>query len=251
VLRSAAGADLVSLRIACDLDGVLADMDRELVRQAEILFGETVARRRRTDSSEPPPAGSSPGQAAAAAPPPAGLNLTIRQERRLWRHVESIEDFWLTLDEIEPGSVAALAKLAAERRWEIIFLTRRPQTAGRTAQIQTQRWLETKGFPLPSVFVVHGSRGRIADALGLDIVIDDRPENCLDVVVESKARAILIWRDDEQLLPSAVRRLGIGVVKSVGECLKILTEADSIDDKRDGLVDRLRRLLGLKEPATA
>ena len=65
---------------------------------------------------------------------------------------------------------------------------------------------ESKGFTLPSVFVVQGSRGRIAAALGLDIVVDDRPENCLDVVVDSKARAILVWREDEKLLPSAARR---------------------------------------------
>ena len=33
------------LRIAFDLDGVLADMDSELVRRAERLFGEALTRR--------------------------------------------------------------------------------------------------------------------------------------------------------------------------------------------------------------
>ncbi len=37
--------------------------------------------------------------------------------------------------------------------------------SGATPQVQTQRWLESKGFRLPSVFVVQGSRGRIAAAL--------------------------------------------------------------------------------------
>src|SRR5439155_16592344 len=106
--------------------------------------------------------------------------------------------------------IGRLASLAAERRWEIIFLTRRPESAGATAQVQTQRWLQSKGFTLPSVFVVHGSRGRIAAALDLDVVIDDRPENCLDVVVDSKARALLVWREDVSQLPAAARRLGIG-----------------------------------------
>ena len=123
--------------------------------------------------------------------------------------------------------------------------------AGATAQLQSQRWLESKGFTLPSVFVVQGSRGRIAAALHLDLVVDDRPENCLDVVVDSKARAILIWRDDANQLPAAARRLGIGVVKTLSECLDILTQVDDKDREPPRMIDRMKRLLGLKEPANA
>jgi hypothetical protein len=101
------------------------------------------------------------------------------------------------------------------------------------------------------VFVVQGSRGRIAAALGLDIVVDDRPENCLDVVVDSKARAILVWREDEKQLPSAARRLGIGVVKSVSECLDIISQIDADGRADPGVMARVMRLLGLKEPANA
>jgi hypothetical protein len=184
------------------------------------------------------------------ASPLMKLNLTAREQRRLWKHVESIENFWLTLNELEPGVIHRLATLAAERRWEIIFLTKRPQSVGATAQVQTQRWLEAKGFRLPSVFVVQRSRGRIADSLGLDIVVDDRPENCLDVVVDSKARAILVWREDEKDLPAATRRLGIGVVKSVAECLDILVKVDTPGNEPRGVMDRVKRLLGLKDAAS-
>ena len=176
--------------------------------------------------------------------------MTSRQQRKLWRHVETIENFWETLAELEPGLIKRLAALATERRWEIIFLTKRPQTAGSTAQVQTQQWLRSKGFPLPSVFVVQGSRGRIAASLDLHIVVDDRPENCLDVVIDSKARAILVWREDEKLVPVGTRRLGIGVVKTTGECLDILAEVDSAAAATDrpGVMHRMRRLFGLKEP---
>jgi hypothetical protein len=145
--------------------------------------------------------------------------------------------------------IQRLATLAIDRRWEIIFLTKRPETAGATAQIQSQHWLQSKGFTLPSVFVVQGSRGRIAAALGLDIVIDDRPENCLDVVVDSKARAILVWREDQAQLPAAAQRLGIGVVTSVADCLDILTQVDAATRDEPGVMTRVMRLLGLKEPA--
>ena len=223
-------------------------MDGELTRQAESLFGAAVAR------PLPGPAADAPREPVpqpegAAGAPPLRLNLSARQLRRLWQHVESIENFWQTLSEIEAGAVARLAAAASERRWEIIFLTKRPQSAGYTAQVQSQRWLASKGFSMPSVYVVQGSRGRIAAALDLDIVVDDRAENCLDVVMDSKARAILVWRDDETLLPGAARRLGIGVVKSVGECLDVLTRVDRAETDRQGMVTRLMRLLGRKEPA--
>jgi hypothetical protein len=255
----------VPLRIGFDLDGVLADMETELVRQAEILFGEPMTRRLQARTVEPGPAAlpsetlsdTAPERQVGAespidnVPPLLKLNMTSRQERRLWSHVQSIENFWETLPDHEPGVIQRLAGIAAERRWEVIFLTKRPETVGATAQVQSQRWLQSKGFTLPSVYVVQGSRGRIAAALGLDIVVDDRPENCLDVVVDSKARAILVWREDEKQLPAAARRLGIGVVKSVAECLDILTQVDARPRDQPGVMDRVKRLLGLKEPASA
>jgi hypothetical protein len=244
------------LRIAFDLDGVLADMEAELSRQSEILFGPPPVPVPRQDA----PAGTNADAGAAdeaadgvmdgdTAPRLARLQLSARQVRRLWRHVESIDGFWESLSEIEPGAVARLAALVAERRWEVIFLTKRPETAGATAQVQSQRWLEARGFPLPSVFVVHGSRGRIADSLGLDVVIDDRPENCFDVVVDSRARAILVWRDDENELPAKVKRLDIRVVASVDESLAILSKIDGSNRARPDLVSRLMVRLGFKEQA--
>jgi hypothetical protein len=242
------------LRIAFDLDGVLADMEAELERQSEILFGEPLTRRSReaADAGASPadagdvPAGS-PDAAPDQAPPPTRLNITSRQQRRLWRHVESIDNFWEGLREIEPGAIQRLAAIAIDRRWEVIFLTKRPDTVGATAQVQSQRWLEANGFMLPSVFVVQGSRGRIAAALGLDIVVDDRPENCLDVVTDSKARAILVWRDAEQQVPATAQRLGIGVVPSVTDCLALLTQVES--SNRDDVLSRVMRMLGLKSSA--
>jgi len=243
------------LRIGCDLDGVLADMDAGLLREAEALFGKGVARRLEENAEAPPP-DVEPDDAAASRPeripPPVRLQISSRQERRLWRHIETVENFWEGLAEIEPGVVKKLASLAVERRWEIIFLTKRPESAGATAQVQTQRWLQSKGFALPSVFVVQGSRGRIASALSLDVVIDDRPENCLDVVMDSKrARAILVRRDDSTQLPPAAQRLGIGIVKSVSECLDILTQLDGPDKDEPGVMARVKKLLGLGESASA
>ena len=79
------------------------------------------------------------GEAAGeldSVPPIIRLQMTTRQQRRLWRHVETIENFWETLKEIEPGVIAHLAAVATDRNWEVIFLTNRPATVGRPSQVQ-------------------------------------------------------------------------------------------------------------------
>ena len=103
----------MALRIGFDLDGVLADMESELLRQSKILFGEPMTRRlqeRAADSGDTAaavtvadPAGSS--ETEPEAPAIVQLSLTARQQRRLWQHVESIENFWEGLAEIEPGVI--------------------------------------------------------------------------------------------------------------------------------------------------
>jgi deoxypyrimidine-specific 5' nucleotidase type C protein (NT5C) len=226
------------LRIAFDLDGVLADMESELLRLAQQLFdGALEAPDRAADADAP----------VDPSLPTPRLNISPRQERRLWDHVGSVENFWETLKEIEPGAAARLNASALTRHWDVIFLTKRPPTVGFSAQRQSQRWLQSKGFTLPSVYVVQGSRGRIASALDLDVVVDDRSENCLDVVMDSKSRAILVWRDPNEQLPVAVQRLGIAVVRSVGECLDLLTELDAPGADRPGLFTRVLRAFARKQ----
>lgn len=162
--------------------------------------------------------------------------------RDLWAHLQTIEDFWCSLQEVEPGAVARLAAAGAAHSWEIIFLTQRPATAGATSQIQTQRWLQAHGFDLPSVYVVKGSRGRIAAALELDVVIDDRPANCLDVVTDSTARSLLVWRGDEGSAPDMAGRLRIETVFSIAEAIERLGARRQAPAR---LFERLRNAVGV------
>ena len=243
----------MALRIGFDLDGVLADMEAALIREAQTLFGAAM-----TSPAAPRdhPAHSSmsdimPSDAVDNAPLQHELHLTTKQRRQLWRHVAQIDGFWESLEEIEPGSVARLASLAHERLWEVIFLTRRPTTAGATAQLQSQRWLEAKGFRLPSVYVVTSSRGLIASALTLDIVVDDTPENCVDVASDSRARTIGVFRN--QAVPqSSLKAMGIHIVQSTDECLNLLVDVDSsLEQPTEGALERVMRTLGLKQSSTA
>jgi hypothetical protein len=160
------------------------------------------------------------------------------------RNHESTGDFWARLDEREPRIVAHLAELAAARQWEILFLTK-GDAGSDTAQADAQRWLESKGFALPSVYLARGPRGPIAAALNLDVVIDGSPENCADVAGQSTARAILVWRPEQSVLPDdASRRFDIAT--SVGECLDKLAVHDR-SPRETGWLAWARRLLGSKD----
>jgi FMN phosphatase YigB (HAD superfamily) len=253
------------LRVGFDLDGTVADMHSALRREAVKLFGEEVLRK----AAQKPQlrAGSTIEAPAVAAESAAGslrdrsadpeddtatnqelheLHLNARQQMQLWEHVKKINDFWMTLSELEPGIISRIAKAAADRRWEVIFLTTRPSTAGELVQLQSQRWLESNGFRYPSVYVVQRSRGRIADALHLDAFVDDRPENCLDIAVESKAKVILIWQGDLADVPPGAKRLGVRAVTTIGEAVDLLEQLDDVRNK-PGFVRTLKRAFGSGE----
>jgi hypothetical protein len=237
------------LRIAFDLDGTIADMHASLRLEAERLFGAEALAKAAVEDLQ-----SGNGESDSDAKEPESkkvmqeMHLSAGQQMQLWDHVRTVENFWNGLPEIEPGIVARIAEVRAKRRWEVIFLTTRPPVAGEITQIQSQRWLEAHGFPLPSVFVVQRSRGKIADALHLDAVVDDRPENCLDVAVESKARPILIWPADPKLVPPGAKRLGVRVAASISEALALLEQLDDLQ-KESPVVRGIKKLFGKEAPA--
>ncbi len=240
------------LRIGFDLDGTVADMYSALHVEALKLFGEDVLLKS-ADKKAPPSPDGAEGAAAPDQPDITSalamdeLQLTARQQVQLWDHVKKIKNFWTTLPELEPGIIARIAKAAAEREWEIIFLTTRPTTAGELTQLQSQRWLDQHGFRYPSVMVVQRSRGKIADALQLDAFVDDRPENCLDIAVESKAKVILVWHGHLKDVPAGAKRLGVRPVSTISEAVTLLEQLDDIR-KKPGFLRTIKRALGQDTP---
>jgi hypothetical protein len=236
------------LRVGFDLDGTVADMYSALRREAIKLFGDEVlytpaaaaAPQDAKQEQNPQPKAEDDQTTTLAI---QELHLTARQQNQLWDHVKKIENFWTTLPELEPGIISRIAKAASERRWEVIFLTTRPATQGELVQLQSQRWLEAHGFQYPSVFVVQRSRGKIADALHLDAFVDDRPENCLDIAVESKAKVILVWHGNLGDVPAGARRLGVRPVATISEALGLLEQLDDIR-KQPGLLRSIKKAFG-------
>jgi hypothetical protein len=85
-------------------------------------------------------------------------------------------------------------------------------------------------------------RDAVRTALDLDAVIDDRPENCLDVAIESSARALLVSSKPLDALGPGLAKHHVSVKASTAEALDELVEMDR--EKRGGVVRTIMRLFG-------
>lgn len=209
----------MSLRVGVDLDGVVANF-RSAFESAASEAGVSL--------------------------PGAGLDASItdplssREIRKIWDYVKRTPNWWVRLAPYEPAQIVRLYETARRLRWEVVFVTRRPVTLGDPVQFQSQWWLEQQGFFYPAVLTVPGSRGELANALRLDVLIDDQIHNCVDVISASTAKAVLLLRDrpDASVEDHAVSR-GIGVVGSLEEALDVLDHLHSVLRERRGRLQRL------------
>ena len=206
----------MALRLGIDIDGVLADF-----RNA---FRETARECLRRD------VGSDAGGESS---------LTHVDIDRVWNHIARRPNWWMTLRAYEPGAIADLYALARSHKWEVCFLTKRPASAGDSVQFQTQWWLEQQGFYLPAVITVPGSRGDLANALRLDLAIDDQFVNCAEIIGGGPTKALLMLRDPNPSMRQHAIERGVGVVSTLGETLPILQQLQELLQSQRGKMIRL------------
>jgi hypothetical protein len=208
----------MSIRVGFDVDGVIANFNktfRETATKVEAIAGS----RDRSD--------------------PAARALAADAMKRVWDHISRTAQWWLQLDAYEPEQIERLYRTSRDRRWEVYFMTTRPSSAGETTQFQTQWWLETHGFPLPSVLTVPGSRGDAANALKLDIAVDDRLTNCVDIIAASRAKALLLLRNDDHTVRDQALARGIGVVSTLASAIDAIEQFEEAKRTSSGRLSRL------------
>lgn len=209
----------MSLRIGFDLDGVIADF-----RSAFRAAARSCLRRDIPDT----PTGADTQDALG----PGEID-------RVWQYIAGESNWWMRVQPFEPAEIARLYALARGARWEVFFLTKRPPSAGDTVQFQTQWWLEQHGFYLPAVVTVPGSRGELANALRLDLVVDDQFVNCAEVIAAAGTKAVLMLRQADDMLRQHATARGIGVVQNLAEAIPVLERLHDIVPARRGRLLRL------------
>lgn len=213
----------MSLRLGFDVDGVLADF-RSAFRAAAMQI-------LRVEPDAPDGASSPQGETGLAA----------EDVKRVWNHIARTSNWWMDIEPYEPAQIARLYALTRAAGWEVFFLTKRPQSAGDSVQFQTQWWIERCGFYLPSVLTVPGSRGDVANALRLDIVVDDQLINCVEVVSASPTKALLMQRTPDTAARQHASSRGIGVVATLADALSVMERL------QDVLLHKRGRMLRLSE----
>jgi len=203
------------LRLGIDVDGVVADFRRAFRSLAERELG--------------------------IAPDDAESDLSKSDVERLWRKVGATANWWIDVPAYEPEQIARLYEQSRRGRWEVFFLTSRPPSAGDSVQLQTQVWLERLGFFLPSVLTTPaGARGEVARALRLDLAMDDRMVNCMEIISASNAKAVLVARGrTEAQVRSAAEARGVGVVPTLAQALDAVERLEELLASRRGRLVRL------------
>ncbi len=102
----------------------------------------------------------------------------------VWDDAKNTENFWLNIPVVPilaNGKHVNMMNLNAEH--DLYFITDRFDTVGSSAVRQTLDWLmfHLLAGQSPAGVIVAKHKGPVAAAIGLDVFIDDKPQNCLDV----------------------------------------------------------------------
>ena len=202
-------------------------------------------RSRRESAVSPPTASAGPAGAETAldsTPPLLKLNMTARQQRKLWRHVETIENFWETLSEIEPGVIATAGDDGDGSALGGYF----PDEAS------ADGWSDGAGSvtALAGIQRLSGCPASSSSRV-LAAVLPPRSTSPSSSTIarrtvwtSSSTRKRVRFSSGERARSSCrwtTRRIGIGVVKTTGECLDILEAVDAPHAENPGVMDRVKR----------
>lgn len=156
------------MRIGIDIDGVLANFweayERLFIEVGGDLFGD-----RKWPAQEP-----------QVWDWPYEFGYTKTQTKLVWKKIEENPYFWMELN--------PLAEFEPFREWitdndkdEIYFITDRP---GQYTKLQTECWFGAREIPYATV-LVSSQKGLCAQALNLELYIDDKTENIMAVQIDS------------------------------------------------------------------
>ena len=215
------------LRLGIDVDGVVADFRSAFRALAERELG--------------------------IAPDDVEAELSKTQVERLWKSVGATINWWVDIPAYEPDQIERLYKEARRGRWEVFFMTSRPASAGDTVQLQTQVWLERFGYYLPSVLTAPGgARGELARSLRLDLALDDRVVNCMEIISASNSKALMVMREaGEPSARESAESRGIGVVTTFADALDAIERLEQLLSTRRGRLVRLSEWFQVKKDAAA
>lgn len=166
------------LRLGFDMDGLFVDFNTACIAKMNAMFNVGL----------PPVSDSFPDIYNYDR-----ANLTREQFDTLWAHIQTVETrFWKQLGELPSADLLRdISDMMDGCQVTAYFITTRP---GRNAHAQSMQWLSAHGFRNPTVLIADNepAKGKLAVGLGLHAFIDDKPENCQQVKLQSPATKVFI-----------------------------------------------------------
>jgi hypothetical protein len=204
------------LKLGLDLDGVFANFNDRFMQQILTTIG--------TDRRP------SPDWTPTTWNWMADLGYTKREIEAVWAAVDANPLWWAYLDAL-PDAVHALTEIsfrAAERTIVPVFMTTRHSP---TAHWQSVEWVHARfmGGVAPQVCICANaeSKGLMAKALGLDIVIDDYAPNLLAIKRHAPETRVVLFDQPWNAAPldrAGLRALGYESVSNLVEFLRLIDE---------------------------
>jgi hypothetical protein len=187
-----------SLRLAIDVDGVLANFTEAFVHEVNAIWPGRISRHFQPSQWDWSDAG-----------------MTQDENERVWERIKSKLNFWMELHPYLENVRAVAVHRVLYPEDEIFYVTARVSTAGMPVMHQTQLWLQSCGIGGVGTAVIvseHSDKSDIYQAIGCDASIDDNLEAVIAHRASTKG-AVLLDRPWNQ----SGRLAGIVVVKNLDQ----------------------------------
>lgn len=110
------------------------------------------------------------------------VGMEKKHVNEAWRYIEEHPSWWISLDPLPNGRKdLALLKNLSDEKHDIYFITNRPHKGAKKA---SEIWLRTHSDISNPTVLIAEQKGPIAKGLRLTHFIDDRPDNCTDVLTK-------------------------------------------------------------------
>lgn len=169
------------MRIGIDIDGVIASFYDAYERAIIAVTGRNLfpIRGKETKSIHPP-----------VWDWPEHYGYTKDEVRAAWKFIKNDPLFWRRLPVMPDARLVPVFLNNPDN--DVYFITSRP---GLRAKAQTEGWFKDTFGAIPTV-MLSDRKGDVARGLDLEIFVDDKPENCLDVNQKSPDTLVYMPRRD-------------------------------------------------------
>lgn len=150
----------------------------------------------------------------------SNCEVTPSEQKEAWVKAAQTKNLWAELEALPSFDVETVRLLhAVNILHDVFFVTNRFETPGPSPMKQTKYWFYNHANIIAPNVLIAKDKGPMASVLQLDAFIDDKPQNCIDVLeARSKAMVYLMDSSHNQTFNSA----RIPRVKDLKEFLKFI-----------------------------